>query len=426
MSVSIRFRLGLVSPRFAILLVLGAGIFGPVVQPAHCQTLRLLGNVSGFGPQLGEALTQFALDTGVKVEAISVGWDQLVERTLVMVAGGAPPDVIYGISDTMKTLAEAGALASLNRFAERDHVELGMYPPTVTDYLSAHGELLALPTATSPMATYVNNDLFAEAGLVRPDAAWEAETWSWSDFLASARKLTLDLNADGKVDQWGVRNFPVFEMLGIYGLQWVNPERTEFLGARPAQVSAAEQLFAPWTSTPVVGPDTSFVQGTSGMALIASYILNSLAAAGNLIDFSIAPTPKVVRRATFASIHNLSVVNSSLNKDAAWRLVRYLAYDPDGNALFSAAENRLPVLQKSAMRFVQRWKTSFPNSRTEVLLGTYPFMWHFKLIDGRNGRQIANLLTVWNGPQLRIKNKDASVQAVMTEVTPAINALLAK
>ena len=45
---------------------------------------------------------------------------------------------------------------------------------------------------------YYNKDMFDKYKLPYPD-----ETWDWDKYLEVAKKLTLDTNGDGQIDQWG-------------------------------------------------------------------------------------------------------------------------------------------------------------------------------------------------------------------------------
>ena len=61
-----------------------------------------------------------------------------------------------------------------------------------TDYLPG------FPFAYVSCDLFYNKDAFDAAGLEYPN-----ENWTWDDFLAAAKALTIDKNGDGEIDQWG-------------------------------------------------------------------------------------------------------------------------------------------------------------------------------------------------------------------------------
>lgn len=61
-----------------------------------------------------------------------------------------------------------------------------------TDYLPG------FPFAYVSCDLFYNKDAFDAAGLAYPDG-----TWTWDDFLAAAKALTIDKDGDGQTDQWG-------------------------------------------------------------------------------------------------------------------------------------------------------------------------------------------------------------------------------
>ena len=61
-----------------------------------------------------------------------------------------------------------------------------------TDYLPG------FPFAYVSCDLFYNKDAFDAAGLAYPDG-----TWTWDDFLAAAKALTIDKDGDGQIDQWG-------------------------------------------------------------------------------------------------------------------------------------------------------------------------------------------------------------------------------
>ena len=58
---------------------------------------------------------------------------------------------------------------------------------------------ICLPQNISSLVVYYNEDLFAEAGTAPPP-----DDWTWDDFIATAKALTIDRDGDGIVEQYGL------------------------------------------------------------------------------------------------------------------------------------------------------------------------------------------------------------------------------
>jgi len=131
--------------------------------------------------------------------------------------------------------------------------------------------------------------------------------------------------------------------------------------------------------------------------------------------------PKAITRASQTGFHNLSIHRDSSNSAAAWELVKYLAYDRDGNRLFTTAENRTPVQRYSAQLFLQRWYNLYPDSRIDVLIGAFPYIWEWKAINGYNSDPVR--VTLENAIT-NVTRGLISARAALEEITPVINGLL--
>lgn len=51
---------------------------------------------------------------------------------------------------------------------------------------------------------FYNKRIFEEAGLKNPQELMDEDNWNWTTFIDAAKKLTVDKNGDGKLDQYGL------------------------------------------------------------------------------------------------------------------------------------------------------------------------------------------------------------------------------
>ncbi|MGI6641366.1 MAG: ABC transporter substrate-binding protein [Limnochordia bacterium] len=69
------------------------------------------------------------------------------------------------------------------------------------EYASYEGQLYGLFNETGVATVLYRKDLLAEAGITPPALL---EAWDFDEFAEAAKKLTKDVNGDGKIDVWGV------------------------------------------------------------------------------------------------------------------------------------------------------------------------------------------------------------------------------
>ena len=399
-------------------------VIGMIVSAsaAASERLTLIGNVGGFVDELQELTKQFTERTGIEVDIMSRGWPDTREQTTVMVAGGTPPDVVYTNSYSLVDLGRRGLLASLDSMIDRDGVDLAVYPDLLIKSLrgiSGNGTLLSLPTSLSNRMIYLNVSMFEEAGLALPPSDWEAPGWDWNEFVTVARTLTQDVSGDGIPDRYGITfNQPPEEWLGLFDLDWVSDDGTRYLGAQAPHIAAMELILSLFTEHQAATRGlASFRQGNAGMVYIAAHMLNNLRGRPDAYGFpwSIAVQPRIVKRAVSAEGLNLSVIEESRNKDAAWELVKFLAYETDGARQFGLAENRLAVHRDLAHDFIERWNSWAPGSRPETFLASFNHLWFHQLevVGGLIGEA-----------RLAVLDEELPVATAFRQIEPAANALL--
>ncbi|NQS89584.1 extracellular solute-binding protein, partial [Patescibacteria group bacterium] len=121
-------------------------------------------------------------------------------KVSTMIAGGTPPDLLF--VHWMKTVmwAEKGAIVPLDDFLAKEKIfDMDDLLPAVVETYTYKGNLMAVPDLAFPWFLFYNKDEFDKVGLAYPDASW---TWR-GQFLEAAKKLTRDLDGDGKTDIFG-------------------------------------------------------------------------------------------------------------------------------------------------------------------------------------------------------------------------------
>ncbi len=410
-----------------ILVFLGsllAMVLQAVIVTGAPAPLTFLGPVGTWGPQLQEAFKLFTARTGVPINVIAAAsWDEENDKVLTMSAGGVPPDIIYGDDERIFGFAEQGLLQSLDTLIARDNVNLRVYPTPVVEGLRVRGSLYSMPTAVSIFGMFYNTDQFDKAGQRYLPTNWLGQELGWDEYVALLKKLTLDTNGDGTPEQYGVQAFGMgFNMIGLWGAQDIDEERTRYNGSDPQVIEALTQV-ASLSAVLKVGGGV-FLSGTATMLPSQTWYLNSMRTAmgkGGFFNWKLGILPKGTARAAQSSFMSLGISVGSNNKENAWKLLRFLAYDVEGALLFTQAENRTPVLRETVRDYLQRWNQLAPGCNPQVFTDAVDVLWKWRLVSGYGGTQITAIFTpMW----YKMRAGQISIREGIATITPQIQAIL--
>ncbi|HET7559039.1 MAG TPA: extracellular solute-binding protein, partial [Limnochordia bacterium] len=185
-------------------LGLGATLAWSAPTLAATQTVVVWSRDAGVPAPIVAAFE--AAHPDIKIDNVGVPCGQMDDKLGVALAANQRIDVV--LNPCMRTwpyLAHKGYFTDLNPYIKRDRAALdagGVIPLAYQIQAGPNGlSGVAFQLRTGLMVTY-NVDHFDAAGLARPAPTWGA-SWSWDDFLADAKKLTLTDPA-GKTKQYAV------------------------------------------------------------------------------------------------------------------------------------------------------------------------------------------------------------------------------
>lgn len=116
---------------------------------------------------------------------------------------GDMPDVFMILSEDFSHLVSLGLLENLDKKIQEDtSVEIRDYYETSLEAGKIDDSQYALPYETVPTLMFVNKTLLDKEGISMPDA-----DWSWEDLYRICKKVTKDLDGDGRLDQFGTYNY---------------------------------------------------------------------------------------------------------------------------------------------------------------------------------------------------------------------------
>ena len=277
-------------------------------------------------------IQDFEKASGIKVNQTQVQYNQLFDKIVTSVQGGADIDVIE--MDTIWTpqFASAGFVQDISDRAT-DAV-VSDVPESALSAVRYNGKLYGMPWFNSAKHLFYNQKLLKEAGFDTPPATLEdfvvqakattkegqwGSVWSWKQAeslicdwvsLMFTQKDAQILDADGKA---------VFnEMGGTDALQWMvdllythkaaDPASLEFTedDVRKALMTGTYALTYNWEGTLPAANDPSQSQ-----------------AAPNVV-IALLPGSKDVKSSSVNGSEGWAILAGSKNQDAAWKLLEYM------------------------------------------------------------------------------------------------------
>jgi ABC-type glycerol-3-phosphate transport system substrate-binding protein len=130
----------------------------------------------------------------VKIQWIGIPSNGLPEKLTTMAIGGNLPDMYMHFPEFTGKALQMRIFEDLIPLLGKEYVS--GFDPLFLDTAIQNGKLLLAPWAAIPMAVAYRKDLMEAAGIkVMPK--------TWDEFLDVAKKLTVDTDKDGKIDQYG-------------------------------------------------------------------------------------------------------------------------------------------------------------------------------------------------------------------------------
>jgi multiple sugar transport system substrate-binding protein len=219
----------------------------------------------------GSETEQYQLNAGqfsAQNPHLTVDWvngntlDANLEKFMTMAAAGTPPNVVQVHYSFGVDLASRGTLAALDSMMARDRVRKEDFVPGLADEFAWKRTQYGLPKDNALRVMFFNLDLFERAGVAPP-----RPTWSWTDFVDAAAKLTNRAPASGS-PTFGAADFPFvvndspsYSITRAFNGDWFSQDwRGTTVDAGPTV--EAIQFVADWRNRHKVTPAPGEIQGT--------------------------------------------------------------------------------------------------------------------------------------------------------------------
>ena len=307
-------------------------------------------------------------------------------------SAGTQPDVMLLNYRRIAPFADEGALAPVGPYLAKSTAvkEADFYQPAV-DAFRFKGDLWCIPQNVSSLAVYYNKALFDAAGLAYP-----ADDWTWDDFVAAARALTVDQDGDGVTDQFGAGIDPVLYRLAPFvwqaGGELVDnlDKPTRLILDSPAALQAfqwfvdlqvKEQVVPDAAAEAARDSESRFLDGTLGMYFNSRRPVPTLRKIESF-DWDVAPLPRGAVPATVLHTDGYCLAGKSKDQEAAWKFIEY-ANSPKGQEIVARTGRTVPSLRSVAESSAfldptqkpansQVWLDAVPTARTVPVMSNWP------------------------------------------------------
>ncbi len=339
-----------------------------------------------LGDIMQEMIDEFnAAHPGWYIKSESMGYyDALFPKIFASIIARNQPTMAQAYEAWISRLIEAeqgSAVADMTDMeGGREMMESGDIYPILIANSTYNGRLMSLPFNKSVPVIYYNKDLFRKAGLDpdRPPA-------TWSEFIQASKKLTVDLDGDGKIDQWGHMfsdQATYFECLVAQnGGELLAPGKDRVLFNSPEGVEALQYLVDLVHKHKAADfylggfqHQVDFMGGKVGM-IFGSCVSRTFMKEQIKFDWGIAPLPRGKKKIVLMYGTSIIIFSAAPQEKqrVAWEFVRWFT-DRDQTARWSMETNYMPI-RRSALtteKMIQHFKDD-PDSLVSLKELDYSF-----------------------------------------------------
>ncbi len=363
----------------------------------------------------------------LKVNLLTVAnQDDYWTKVQTMIAGGTAPDIAFEQEMLTPTHVSKGFMEDLTPYMEKDSsfhkdwLAETHYGPFTVD-----GKVFAIPAMTYVDTLFYNKTMFDAAKLPYPD-----DTWDWNKLREVAKKLTLDTNGDGKIDQYGYSfvaypNF-CFTYCWSNGGEFVKPDRKTAVLNSKENVEAFQFLHDliykdKVTPSPQINKDNAFSFETGKVAMTSLGSWDIATCDLNKLNYGIALPPKAPtgNRVVNEYPNGWFMVKQSKNKDDVWKYLSFCA-SPDGQKISAEGKVGMPT------------NTEVANSDAYLKSSTTPGVDLSVTLEALKVARPAYVSSNWSEVQTDVwpgfdeiwTKPDANVQAVLDSIQAKLQAKL--
>jgi len=335
-------------------------------------------------------IPEFAARTGIRI-ILNPFTGQ--EKLYAMIAAGQAPDIFYTNTVIRDRFAAEGRLLDLREVARGDSFPERLLPGILQEGTSPDGGWYSLSNWSFTCGVYFDRKAFAEAGLRVPDSSWR-----WEDLRHMARSLTVDPDADGTPERYGIYIPAHF----VEALELMNGAEID-RGALCARISDAsaevyqkylalmdEKFMPDLRRMQALGMQPMQMLQTGRVAMLVEAVPHQGLFESVDVDLGIAPLPRFdghTPRYFRSGSGGLSISSATKHPREAWQALKWIV---GGASIYQPN----PVL--TDQDFVEGWEARYPR-----LLGSgFRSVWELSLRHPGGDPRFFVRFSSWTAPAI--------------------------
>ena len=138
-----------------------------------------------------------ASQKNITIKTQTKTWAVIDDTLLPALSSKNGPDLVALTSDRLPVYAQKKALVDLDKFYGQASSNTSNLKPEAVAMETVDGKKYGVPSGFVPLSVIYNKTLFAKAGITTFPTTWD-------EWVAAAKKLTVDKNGDGTPEQYGL------------------------------------------------------------------------------------------------------------------------------------------------------------------------------------------------------------------------------
>lgn len=325
--------------KIALFSILSLGICFIFTANQSPKTDKITIKFSSWGSESEVAIIKPVLkefeaeNPSINVEFIHIP-NNYFQKLHLLAASNLMPDVVFINNIDGVVFEKNNILSDLSKYLKNDRLisEKDFFKNSLNAF-NSENKLYAIPRDISNLVIYYNKDIFDKYHIKYP-----AKNWTFDDFLHTAKRLTKDLDNDGKIDQFGIG----FENQSLFWLPflWSNSggitdqDLKKILLDKPESINAI-RFYADLRNKYHVAPTSSeagsasmsqlFMQQKIVMQINGRWCVprfrKDLKFRWNIAKFPAGKAGSIVD----ADASGWAISKNSAHPEQAWKLIRFLA-----------------------------------------------------------------------------------------------------
>ncbi|TMK25255.1 MAG: sugar ABC transporter substrate-binding protein [Actinobacteria bacterium] len=294
------------------------------------------------------------------------------QKLLTYIQANTLPDIVQTSDNFAKPFKDAGITQNMIPFAQKTSFPYQDCDPTFLNLGMIDGDLHMLPKQGDVIIPYVNLRMAQEGGVKVPtdfDPAKDPNGWTWDDFMAMCKHLTVDANgkrgdepgfdkdnvaiygASMSIDQW----YTYVPKVVAEGGTFVSDDLSKSTLTSPQGVAAFKQLTDPikdgyWAPLTLIQSLSNqsgnvFAAGRAAIAPLQRLWATTLRASLT-DDFDVIHFPKgSAKRVTGMGTFGFALSAKTKHPDEAWSFLSWM-YGEEGMRILTASYAAVPAQKR--------------------------------------------------------------------------------